>query len=73
MASQFWNGASVGCEHFCRNTSTSSDVLVFFLWRDGNLVSNFDERKESKIEIFNFLTKNILLNRETTGYTNDSV
>ena len=73
MASQFWNGASVGCENFCRNTSTSSDVLVFFLWRDGNLVSNFDERKESKIEIFNFLTKNILLNRETTGYTNDSV
>lgn len=45
----------------------------FFLRRDDNLVSNFDERKESKIEIFNFLAKNILLNRETTGYTNDNV
>ena len=44
-----------------------------FLWKDGNLVSIFDERKESKIEIFNFLMKKILLNRETTGYTNDSV
>ena len=73
MASQFWNGASVGCEHFCRNTSTSSDVLVFFLRRDDNLVSIFDERKKPKIEIFSFPAKNILLNREMTGYTNDSV
>lgn len=45
----------------------------FFLRRDDNLVSIFDERKKPKIEIFNFLAKNILLNRETTGYTNDSV
>lgn len=48
-------------------------MLVFFLRRDDNLVSIFDERKKPKIEIFNFLAKNILLNRETTGYTNDSV
>ena len=45
----------------------------FFLRRDDNLVSIFDERKKPKIEIFNFLSKNIFLNREITGYTNDSV
>lgn len=45
----------------------------FFLRRDDNLVNIFDERKKPKIEIFNFLAKNILLNREITGHTNDSV
>lgn len=53
-----------------KNDELNEQPFEIFLSLNGHLIC-FNNRMNNRN--FHFLAKNILLNRETTGYTNDSI